>query len=265
MAMELSCDIAYLEIEKESFAFNIDINSDNGEKGILAESLQSAFLTYQKKRIYQLKDRNSHCHTAVPNPLSSEQKVELRNTFISRLFYYIGTPYAKRFHKPSCLYYKRKLFLDCCGLVRRVLRDLSADFGFVVGPWNQAYLYDTLPIKLSSTADMKHGDLVFISAKYFDPKRKRQTHEMVHVEVWLGEGNSTIGSRWFKGTVQVFDSYTFISKSYYNMKYHFCSIETWLDGVCKSFCPIHKWVHGTLHSRKHSIFNWEDQITKSLL
>lgn len=31
------------------------------------------------------------------------------------------------------------LYLDCCGLVRRVLRDLKDDFGFEVGRWNQAY------------------------------------------------------------------------------------------------------------------------------
>lgn len=30
-------------------------------------------------------------------------------------------------------------FLDCCGLVRRVLRDMKEELGFTVGPWNQAY------------------------------------------------------------------------------------------------------------------------------
>ena len=35
------------------------------------------------------------------------------------------------------------LFLDCCGLVRRVLRDLHHDFGFRIGPWNQAYMVYT--------------------------------------------------------------------------------------------------------------------------
>ena len=36
-----------------------------------------------------------------------------------------------------------KMFLDCCGLVRQVLRDLKLEFGFNVGPWNQAYLVRT--------------------------------------------------------------------------------------------------------------------------
>lgn len=35
--------------------------------------------------------------------------------------------------------YHSKLFLDCCGLVRRALRDLKDELGFTVGPGNQAY------------------------------------------------------------------------------------------------------------------------------
>ena len=35
--------------------------------------------------------------------------------------------------------YHSKLFLDCCGLVRKVLKDLQEDFGFTIGPGNQAY------------------------------------------------------------------------------------------------------------------------------
>ena len=41
------------------------------------------------------------------------------------------SPAAPTYHSP--------LFLDCCGLVRRVLRDLKEEFGFSIGPWNQAY------------------------------------------------------------------------------------------------------------------------------
>ena len=54
---------------------------------------------------------------------------------------------------------------------------------------------------------------------------------MVHVEIYTGEGEKTIGARWQKGVVQEFESYKFESKSYYDMKYHFKSIDTWLDGV----------------------------------
>lgn len=62
--------------------------------------------------------------------------------------------------------YHSPLFLDCCGLLRRVLRDLRHDFGFRVGPWNQSYLFDTLPIIVEREEDMKPGDLVFVSALY---------------------------------------------------------------------------------------------------
>ena len=68
--------------------------------------------------------------------------------------------------------YKSKLFLDCCGLVRRVMLNLKSEFGFVIGPWNQAYMYDTLPIKVKHEDDMKPGDLVFISATYYASKSK---------------------------------------------------------------------------------------------
>ena len=44
---------------------------------------------------------------------------------------------------PACLLpaptYHSKLFLDCCGLVRRALRDLKDEFSFTIGPGNQAY------------------------------------------------------------------------------------------------------------------------------
>ena len=56
---------------------------------------------------------------------------------------------------------------------------------------------------------------------------------MVHVEVMCGEGEKSIGSRWHRGHVQVFDSYQFVSTSYHSMQYHFRSIDTWLQGVCR--------------------------------
>ena len=66
--------------------------------------------------------------------------------------------------------YHSPIFLDCCGLVRRVMRDLRHDFGFRLGPWNQSYMFDTLPINVAREEDMKPGDLVFISAIYNNPK-----------------------------------------------------------------------------------------------
>ena len=80
---------------------------------------------------------------------------------------------------------------------------------------------------------MKPGDLVFVSGMYFNQQRKQQRHGMVHVEVWLGEGEKTVGARWQKGKVEIHESYQFVSKSYHSMEYHFRSIETWLKGICR--------------------------------
>lgn len=64
---------------------------------------------------------------------------------------------------------------------------------------------------------------------------------MVHVEIFLGgeTREQTIGSRWFKGRVQIFDSYKFTSTNYYDIKYHYKSIDRWLNGICSSICPDH--------------------------
>jgi len=40
---------------------------------------------------------------------------------------------------------------------------------------------------------------VFISGIYHNPKSKKQRHNMVHVEVWAGDGDKTIGARWQRG------------------------------------------------------------------
>lgn len=52
------------------------------------------------------------------------------------------------------------------------MRDLEEDFGFRIGSWNQAYQHDTLPIIVEREEDMKPGDLVFISAIYYNEKSK---------------------------------------------------------------------------------------------
>ena len=98
---------------------------------------------------------------------------------------------------------------------------------------------------------MRPGDLVFVSGVYYRekgvlgcealsvwvlyhhlPAAKKQRHNMVHVEIWMGEGHKCLGARWQKRFVEVHDSYQFVSKSYHSMTYHFKSIDTWLKGVC---------------------------------
>ena len=58
---------------------------------------------------------------------------------------------------------------------------------------------------------------------------------MTHVEIWLGDGEKVIGSRWNNGKVQVFDSYKFDPKSFHSEQYHFKSIDTWLMGICRRY------------------------------
>ena len=78
-------------------------------------------------------------------------------------------PYAKRYRKPEDPLYNAPLFLDCCALVRRAVFDLKHEFGFKLGPGNQAYQYDTCPVELKFE-EMRPGDLIFYSATYYNPK-----------------------------------------------------------------------------------------------
>ncbi|CAG5125033.1 unnamed protein product [Candidula unifasciata] len=186
---------------------------------------------------------------------------ELREKIIAQAKKYFGVPYARKYWPPHSPEYASPIFLDCCGLVRQVMRDLQTEMGFQLGPWNQAYMYDTLPDTVAKD-QMKPGDLVFMSGVYVNPKRtyKRQLHNMVHVEIWLGEGDKTIGSRWNNGKVQVFDSYQFSPKSFTSEQYIFKSIDTWLMGICRSHCPQHPWRLKTRKPHRKSVFNVEDTI-----
>ena len=95
---------------------------------------------------------------------------QLRKLFVDRCQSYYGVPYKKKYHddaaackcgREGCNLVFSPIFLDCCGLVRQVLLDLRKEFGFNIGAWNQAYQFDTLPIRYDSWDQMKPGDLVF--------------------------------------------------------------------------------------------------------
>ena len=43
------------------------------------------------------------------------------------------------------------------------------------------------------------------------------------------------------GRVACHESFKFESQKYFNIKYHYRSLETWLDGVCRSWCEKHSW------------------------
>ncbi|XP_039223624.1 inactive polyglycylase TTLL10 isoform X2 [Crotalus tigris] len=218
------------------------------------ETMQAAFEKFRRRRQEEFRQQARRKEMLVRRLQQPQDRWQLRMKFLQQAQRYIGTPYAKKYHQPGSPEYESPLFLNCCGLIRRAVRDLADDFGFYLGTGNQAYQYDTLPVTLPSEDHLKPGDLIFISGVYFDPQRKRQPHDIVHVEIWLGEGERSLGARRKRGQAQIFDSYKFVSDSYGDMEYHFKSIETWLRGICVSHCPEHKWASARDVVEKKSIF-----------
>ena len=90
---------------------------------------------------------------------------------------------------------------------------------------------------------------------------------MTHVEIYLGteeKPEMCIGSRFRKGVVSIFDSYKFNSTAWSLEKMWFCSIDTWLDGICSSDCPLHQWDVGRLGAVRGSIFEPVDDLDAEL-
>lgn len=135
--------------------------------------------------------------------VSAELEAKMNSTrqaFVLRARHYMGCLYRKEGRiRPGQFIGNGTedpdLYLDCCGLVRRCVQDLKSDFGFELGPWNQGYMFDTLPIK-TSAQDLVPGDLIFIQGRYRDAKKKRPPHDIVHVEIFVG-GRS--GARTLQG------------------------------------------------------------------
>jgi len=240
------------------------------KKGASA-SLQDGFKGFRKGKIKAARNKAVQEQQEDEMRKDPEQMQQLRELFLDRCKSYYGVPYHQKYHdateqckcgKEGCVLFQSPIFLDCCGLVRQVLRDLKQEFGFETGPWNQAYQFDTLPIRYDSWDQMKPGDLVFGEGTYVKEGVKPQKGDMVHVEVFLGggsEGKSVCGARWNKGIVQEFDSYEFSPKSWTLSKWHFCSIDTWLQGISKSFHPEREWQRREWLPGKHSIFSAQDQ------
>ena len=59
--------------------------------------------------------------------------MNLRRRFIEKAKSFVGVPYAKKYRKPNDSLYYSPIFLDCCGLIRRVVKELQCDFGFRLG------------------------------------------------------------------------------------------------------------------------------------
>ncbi|UJR27304.1 hypothetical protein I4U23_008599 [Adineta vaga] len=226
------------------------------------ENLQDAFRRFREQRMdeMRLQQRLEARKKKKIRRSNPKRMRRLRLKFLEQAKRYLGIPYAKKYFEPGTPEYESRLFLDCCGLVRRVMYDLAKDFGFMIGPWNQSYMYDTLPKTITNLSDVQPGDLVFISATYYNPKMKKQRHDLTHVEIMLGDGEKTIGARWNDGKVQFFDSYKFVSKSYHSQVYTIKSLDPWLKGICKSCCAEHPWrQRRRMKVNKNSIFYSRDQ------
>mmetsp|Transcript_115749 Transcript_115749/g.248735 ORF Transcript_115749/g.248735 Transcript_115749/m.248735 type:complete len:86 (+) Transcript_115749:533-790(+) len=71
----------------------------------------------------------------------------------------------------------------------------------------------------------------------------------------MGPGEQSIGARWQKGVIQLFDTYKFKTTSYDIHKYYYKSLNPWLRGQCVSHCKEHPWVRmDNVKKSKNSIF-----------
>lgn len=145
--------------KKSSTKFN---NLD--DTSITQPSLQQSFAKFLETKKLERKLNKQLLLNRQNLTRNQQYKDQLRQKFIDCAKGYIGIPYAKKYQPEDAPEYP--LYLDCCGLVRQVLKDLQSDFGFLIGKWNQAYQYDTLPIRYNDINQMKPGDLVFYSGEY---------------------------------------------------------------------------------------------------
>lgn len=226
---------------------NIDVNMGSS-------NLQDSFKVFMEKKKREKAEQQRVKEAAQKLRKNPDFKQILRKKFIEQARSYLGVPYAKRFHDlegncscDGCVECGRQLgqdplFLDCCALVRKCVSDLAEDFGFKLGPGNQAYQFDTLPLRVGSVADLEPGDLIFYSGEYYNPKSKRQVFDMTHVEIFVGgkSGEGVIGSRERQKWVKEYDSFQFESKNWKLLQFHFCKIDPWLEGVCEP-SGAHEW------------------------
>jgi hypothetical protein len=226
--------IQKLEVEEE--LLNEGFSQNNGA------SLQDNFKKFrdQKMKERQILKLARNGEFSGDGQRTDAYKDSLRMKFIEAAKKYIGIPYAERFKADEMPV--APLYLDCCALVRRAVTDLQEDFGIILGKWNQAYQMDTLPIILQQN-ELKPGDLIFYEGLYSSKRSKSQKHNNVHVEIFLGgeTGEATIGSRYHKGCVSIYPSFKFTSTSWSLVQYHFRSLDTWLNGECRSHCIEHPW------------------------
>ena len=146
----------------------IIISNDNCNFSSKDNSLQGNFKNF-RSYINSLRKQNK-----IANEKKKEdpkRMEELRIKFLETAKSLLGIPYGKKYLEkhPD---YQGELFLDCCGLVRHVVKLMEEDFGFHLCNWNQGYQFDVLPEEIQFE-EMKPGDLIFYSGIYYPDKNMR--------------------------------------------------------------------------------------------
>ena len=144
---EIGTNSANLKVDmvkrkKKSESFVIDFGAPqktviSPKKKLSSGNLQDSFQKFQQMKIDQLKQQKKLRKAQQKRKQKERAKPEnmwnLRMRFLHELKKYMGVPYAKRYFKPGEPEYESKIFLDCCGLVRRALWNLQFLFGFRIG------------------------------------------------------------------------------------------------------------------------------------
>merc|ERR1719454_784961 len=121
----------YASSQKGGVAFEIGLKAGGNERS----DLQARFERFRKDRARERRLQRGRQEGQKIVSRSPEEKARLRASFVERALSYIGAPYHRKYFPDLP---EDTIFLDCCGLVRRALRDLAPDFGFTIGGWNQA-------------------------------------------------------------------------------------------------------------------------------
>jgi len=106
-------------------------------------SLREAFEQFRQRRLEERREallRRRRESQKATLPRTFWHRKELRRRFVERARAYAGVPYAAKHLPEGSKELGSSLFLDCCGLIRRVVRDLKHEFGFTLGPGNQNYM-----------------------------------------------------------------------------------------------------------------------------
>ena len=123
-------------IKGEVLSFSFDINAEQEdcmvEKGA-SISLQDGFKGFRKAKINAARNRAAQEKQEDIMRKDPVLMQALRELFIDRCKSYYGVPYAQKYHDAASPLFHSPLFLDCCGLVRQVLRDLKQEFAFETG------------------------------------------------------------------------------------------------------------------------------------